>query len=1212
METDASNAISVPNAGADSYHIAFANRLKTKAREDFKILLCDPSVCNEAQQMLLNRLLFEHEGHKSADTWMQYLTLLKDKGAGSKPQLLRVVNKALEMIGESEFNQNNEYESFVQIHHLSAQLKTDRQSALHYYEYLAKKNIGQHSASLYVAWASLLAESSADKATAIDVVHNGIAIKAEPAEALYSLLRVLEAVPLLTQITSSADAQSKMSNSNSSAEVLLVGSGPGHKRRAGALLGKLCKASRRVVSSANDDGDNSDGDEEDNSKAVHLQEAPREPSLTTTNGGPLSAAAACDLDLPRPLPHVEASPAKAKAAQNSSAIARSDALPQSCTKSAAIATTATTTAVASGVETGKPDLSIYLNDKLRNFDAMTWLSKKASTSSATATATPGKALVPGNMYSTSAVKATPTPKATLAPAPGTAARLTHTRKTPSKTALAMTSHKPFSTIVEVEETSFPSHNTSRSSDNDHSNHSINQSSSSNNSSSGGRSSNKSVDQTDFDATSEVEAAEMTATKVKTALFPSTSAIKSKRSKAAANGGASSNASAGFSSYMSSIVDTSVLLDTSIMDNSMDSTLHTSNTNNNTHNDGNTATVTALGKENTQSCSSEEEGTTRFLDNSMMETAVVPLKESMELQRKSQQQQQQQPQNTSLASLLHRPSSSPASGEGDETHNKQASQVDSEVDFYGSSTAFLPQQGAVMVLNAGPDKADRKRRVSFSTAGGEETAIEGAKGAGAGGAASNHVIFEEKNQVVLQGKFYSRIGVLGKGGSSCVYRILDEKGDIYAYKKVNVSGNDDSDSVFESYANEINLLQRLKGSKYIIELVTAEINREEMYIHMVMEAGEVDLAKVLKDRQAAMASKLDLAPGSSTQGLFMNPFFSRMVWEEMLEAVDHIHENRIVHGDLKPANFVFVKGHLKLIDFGIAKAISDHTTNIYRDSQIGTINYMAPEAIAPCMDTQTDEGAKMRLGRASDIWSLGCILYQMAYGRPPFAALTTIQKLHAIPNPKYEITYPECSDMDAVDSIKACLVRNPVQRVSIRGENGLLHRRYLNLKPHEKAASGSSGTSNSSDDIANAVLLTLSLLQSQPNLQVPGHQDEVLAAVEEMMSNRHRMGRSAAASTSATTSASASASATSSRHQSISSPRPLHARSRAPLSDVPVNSSSNSSSSSSSSSRAATASRMAAMRKFIDHENAASATASAAVAVSGVVSEDRADNGTYQW
>src|SRR4051812_42766594 len=54
---------------------------------------------------------------------------------------------------------------------------------------------------------------------------------------------------------------------------------------------------------------------------------------------------------------------------------------------------------------------------------------------------------------------------------------------------------------------------------------------------------------------------------------------------------------------------------------------------------------------------------------------------------------------------------------------------------------------------------------------------------------------------------------------------------------------------------------------------------------------------------------------------------------MLEAVNTIHEERIVHSDLKPANFMLVRGSLKLIDFGIAKAIMNDTTNIQRDSQV---------------------------------------------------------------------------------------------------------------------------------------------------------------------------------------------------------------------------------------------------------------------------------------
>lgn len=65
---------------------------------------------------------------------------------------------------------------------------------------------------------------------------------------------------------------------------------------------------------------------------------------------------------------------------------------------------------------------------------------------------------------------------------------------------------------------------------------------------------------------------------------------------------------------------------------------------------------------------------------------------------------------------------------------------------------------------------------------------------------------------------------------------------------------------------------------------------------------------------------------------------------MLSAVQVIHDEAVVHSDLKPANFVLVKGRLKLIDFGISKAIAGDTTNIGRDQQIGTANYMPPEAL----------------------------------------------------------------------------------------------------------------------------------------------------------------------------------------------------------------------------------------------------------------------------
>lgn len=61
---------------------------------------------------------------------------------------------------------------------------------------------------------------------------------------------------------------------------------------------------------------------------------------------------------------------------------------------------------------------------------------------------------------------------------------------------------------------------------------------------------------------------------------------------------------------------------------------------------------------------------------------------------------------------------------------------------------------------------------------------------------------------------------------------------------------------------------------------------------------------------------------------------------MLEAVEALHEQRVIHSDLKPANFLFVEGKLKLIDFGIAKTMSQDTTKIDRDYQVTLASHIA--------------------------------------------------------------------------------------------------------------------------------------------------------------------------------------------------------------------------------------------------------------------------------
>lgn len=294
------------------------------------------------------------------------------------------------------------------------------------------------------------------------------------------------------------------------------------------------------------------------------------------------------------------------------------------------------------------------------------------------------------------------------------------------------------------------------------------------------------------------------------------------------------------------------------------------------------------------------------------------------------------------------------------------------------------------------------------------------------------IISNKNIINVNNNAYLKLGVIGKGGSCKVYRTLSTERKIVALKMVKIAGM--KRKSIEGYANEIALLRRLRGNPAIIQLYDSEVDLKRKMILLVMEPGEVDLNHVLHEQQL-LRSK-----GESS----ININFIRLTWQQMLSAVHCIHEERIIHGDLKPANFLFVKGVLKLIDFGIAKAIqSDDTTNIYRESQVGTLNYMSPESILEDSGSR-GSGNRMKCGKPSDVWSLGCILYQMCYSKTPFADLTMFPKLQAIVNPNHEIEFPATIDKAAIDAMKLCLKRNPQDRSPIVGENGLLNEhKFLN-------------------------------------------------------------------------------------------------------------------------------------------------------------------------
>ncbi|RMC13322.1 hypothetical protein DUI87_10857 [Hirundo rustica rustica] len=155
--------------------------------------------------------------------------------------------------------------------------------------------------------------------------------------------------------------------------------------------------------------------------------------------------------------------------------------------------------------------------------------------------------------------------------------------------------------------------------------------------------------------------------------------------------------------------------------------------------------------------------------------------------------------------------------------------------------------------------------------------------------------------------------------------------------------------------------------------------------------------------------------------------------------------RLYGYDLKPANFLIVDGMLKLIDFGIANQMQPDVTSIIKDSQAGTMNYMPPEAIEDRSSYGENGKSRSKISPKSDVWSLGCILYCMTYGRTPFQHITShINKMHAIVDPNYEIGFPDIAEKDLQDVLKRCLIRNPKERISV---SELLVHPYVQIQSH---------------------------------------------------------------------------------------------------------------------------------------------------------------------
>ena len=289
--------------------------------------------------------------------------------------------------------------------------------------------------------------------------------------------------------------------------------------------------------------------------------------------------------------------------------------------------------------------------------------------------------------------------------------------------------------------------------------------------------------------------------------------------------------------------------------------------------------------------------------------------------------------------------------------------------------------------------------------------------------------KKRSYISLNGKIFTRMDCIGRGGSCRVYQVMAENYKLFALKRVSIADLDPT--TVKGYKGEIDLLRRLQNVDRVVRLIDFEVNDEKQTLSVLMEIGELDLARILKVR---------FEPDSAGHSPPLDPNFARHYWKEMLECVRAVHAHDIVHSDLKPANFLLVQGRLKLIDFGIANAIQDDTVNVHRDQTVGTPNYMAPEAIQDANAAKglpSSAGKMMKLGKKSDVWSLGCILYQICYGRPPFAGMKgPVQTIMAITNQAHTIDFPAVGlggvsvPAGLMQTMRGCLQRDQTKRPAV--------------------------------------------------------------------------------------------------------------------------------------------------------------------------------------